>query len=114
LVFGPDDNLYVSGQYTGAVLRYDGVTGNFIDRFAFSGGLNGPFGLIFGPNGNLYVASSETDKILRYDGVSGAFIDTFASGGGLDFPTDIIFTPEPATILLLGLGSLTLLRKCRM
>src|SRR5262245_9165263 len=67
IVFGPHDhNLYVStGQYGGpgqlkAVLRYDGETGAFIDKFTVGGDLQGPRGIIFGPDGNLYVA----DKLI--------------------------------------------------
>jgi hypothetical protein len=42
--------------------------------------------LVFGPDDALYVATSTGDEILR-------------------------IVPEPATILLLGLGGLTILRK---
>jgi hypothetical protein len=77
LTFGPDGHLYVAGGFLSEVLRYDGVTGNFIDTFVASrsGGLWIPLDLAFGPDRRLYVTSALTDSILRYDGQTGAFID---------------------------------------
>ena len=48
MVFGPDDNLYVSSIFSDEVLRYD-ANGNFVDAFvpAGSGGLSDPLGLAF-------------------------------------------------------------------
>ena len=98
LVFGPDDNLYVSSEGTNEVLRYNGITGEFIDTFvvANSGGLDNPIGLVFGPDDNLYVSSQNTDEVLRYNGITGEFIDTFvvANSGGLDAPLDLVFGPD--------------------
>src|SRR5882762_4191834 len=53
-VFGPDGNLYFPDQQ-GGILRYNGSTGAFIDKFvtAGSGGLVGSCCLVFGPDGNL-------------------------------------------------------------
>src|SRR5262249_50327026 len=56
LTFGPDGNgdgaqdLYVASADTNAVLRYDGVTGAFIDAFVPSGegGLSNPTDPTFG------------------------------------------------------------------
>jgi streptogramin lyase len=86
--FGPDGNgdgaqdLYVPSVDTNQILRYDGVTGNFLDVFvtAGSGGLNGPGDLKFAPDGNLYVTSYAGNQLLRYNGTTGAFVDTIASG----------------------------------
>ncbi len=79
-------------------MRFDGVTGAFIDVFvtAGAGGLDAPEGIAFGPDSNadtiaeLYVASRATNQILRYDGATGAFIDVFAYGGFVE-PTGIAF-----------------------
>jgi len=122
IVFGPDGNgddksdIYVaSGDKPGnsaeptasAVLRYDGITGAFIDKFVGddpntaadeTGGLFRPYGLAFGPDGNFYVSSFLSDQILRYNGQTGQFIDVFASGnqqaGGLNGPNGLLFAPD--------------------
>src|SRR5438445_10352632 len=72
LIFGPDGNydgakdLYIVDRDLNAVLRYDGVTGAFIDTFVASGsgGLSSPADLAFGPEGNLYVRSSVGNQVL--------------------------------------------------
>ncbi len=97
LIFRGDGFLYVSNYGTNSVLRFDAITGAFIDDFTSGGGMNGPQGIAFGPDDNLYVASSRTDEVLRYNGQTGAFIDAFvtAGSGGLDNPEDqIIFGPD--------------------
>lgn len=49
LVFGPEDDLYVTSFGSDSVLRFDGETGNFVDEFVSSGssGLDEPIGLSF-------------------------------------------------------------------
>ena len=93
--FGPDGNFYVASNGTNEILRYDGLTGEFMDVFvtAGSGNLSGPREILFGPGGYLFVASFGTDSILRYDGASGAFINAFVTTGrgGLDGPTGMLF-----------------------
>ncbi len=93
LIFGPDGNgdgyedAYITSAQTDSVLRYDGITGDFIDAFVptASGGLNAPTALLFGPDGNLYVASGAHsdyyNSILRYDGSTGTFMDVFVTAG---------------------------------
>ena len=71
LVFGPDNNLYVSSTGDNRVVRFDGVTGAFIDEYVPTGSgskLSTPNGLAFGPDGSLYVASRSTDEIQKYEG----------------------------------------------
>jgi hypothetical protein len=97
LVIGPNNNFYVSGQFTANVLRFDGTTGAFIDEFvsAGNGGLDTPVGLLFDAAGNLYVSSENTDSVLRYDS-TGNFIDVFVTtgSGGLNSPRRMVFGPD--------------------
>lgn len=78
LTFGPDENLYVSDPFTGRVLRFNGVTGAYIDTFIPSGrgGLIGPLILLF-RDGYLYVGDTMAGAIRRYDASTGAFVDNF-------------------------------------
>lgn len=97
MTFGPDDNLYITSFATNQVLRYDGVTGAFIDAFVTAGleGLDQPTGLGFGSDGNLYVGDSANALVRRYDGNTGAFIDDYidAGSGGLAAPVFMTFLP---------------------
>lgn len=123
LLFGPDANndgtpdLYVlsrggANTYTGAivnaVLRYDGLTGAYIDTFvpSGSGGLNVPLDLKYGPDNNLYITHSGTptsaNGVYRYNGTTGDFLDTFVinPAAGLNGPTFMAF--QPRVVLLSG------------
>jgi DNA-binding beta-propeller fold protein YncE len=87
LVFGPDRRIYVSvvgnlvtgDVLSGYVLRFNPLTGRFVDVFTshLAGGcaadLHRPEGLVFGPDGKLYVTAfradaTDTDKILIFSG----------------------------------------------
>jgi sugar lactone lactonase YvrE len=96
VTFGPDGNLYVGdwfgpqnkdqpdGVGRSRILRFSGITGEFIDEFVptSSGGLRHPAAHVFGPDGNLYVSDEGTSRVLRYNGATGAFMDVFASRAG--------------------------------
>jgi DNA-binding beta-propeller fold protein YncE len=78
VTFGPDDNLYVSNPWVGSVLRFNGLSGEFIDEFipAGRGGLVLPLVLVFHEE-FLYVGDPASHAIRRYDAWTGAFVDTF-------------------------------------
>jgi hypothetical protein len=104
LVIGPDGLLYVANRpgttpdghsLGGDVLRFDPLTGEFIDVFiqdtGGNGHLNGPEGICFGPDGNLYMISfkfrfdeKDNDTIRIYQGPGGASPGTFIDAIDLD------------------------------
>lgn len=94
LTFGADGYLYVASYASSKVLRFDGITGDFVD-FAVTpgggGGLSQPLGVSFGPDGLLYVTYQRA--VIRFDPVSGDKVDAFigpssASYTGPSFITD--------------------------
>jgi sugar lactone lactonase YvrE len=101
MVFGPDGKFYVACADTDRVLRYDGITGAFIDAFvaAGSGGLDTPSDVLFGPDRNndavsdLYVSSNLTNQVLLYSGADGTPLGVFvaAGSGGIVGPHDMEF-----------------------
>ena len=102
LEFGSDGHLYVSSWGNGMILRYDGGTGAFIDRFVTGAG--NPTDAIFGPDGHLYVTDFACDCVLRFDGQTGAFIDQFVTSGdgGLLNPESLKFGPDGDLYVLSG------------
>jgi WD40 repeat protein len=78
-------DLYVCSRDGNEVLRYNEVTGEFIQAFVRSdnnGGLDSPRLLLFGRDGNLYVSSFNTNSVMRYDGTSGAPLPSVGQTGG--------------------------------
>jgi DNA-binding beta-propeller fold protein YncE len=96
--FGPDHNLFVSGQDDDAVSRYDGATGKFMDTFVppGAGGLKTIREVVFDSSGNLLVASRDTNSILKYDGKTGKSLGEMvhSGDGGLVKPIQMIFGPD--------------------
>lgn len=95
LDWGPDGHLYVASFETDEVLKYDGVTGQFLGVFiaAGSGSLDGPDnGMQFGADGLLWVPSFWNSQVLRFHATTGAFVDApMTSADGLNRPRDFIF-----------------------
>jgi hypothetical protein len=87
----PDGCLYVSGVATGQVLRYDGVSGKFLDVVA--SGLSNPLGLTLGSDGSLYIANQDTNEVLRANS-SGLSVFVTAGSGGLNQPRKAVFGPD--------------------
>lgn len=121
LAFGPDGNLYVADVTLSAVLRFDGTTGSYMGEFVPTAGgpLVQPIGMAFGPDSNLYVTDA-MGRVARFNGVTGAYLGDFVPVGGsagpLVNPQYMAFSPvpEPATLLILGAGGLTLLLRRRV
>jgi DNA-binding beta-propeller fold protein YncE len=98
-LFGTNDTLLVTDWFQSAgVLRFNAITGEFIDHFipAGRGGLQNSTGLLLGVDGNLYVSSPATHSVLRYKAENGEFLDEFVTSrsGGLDTPLGLAFGPD--------------------
>jgi len=93
-MIGPDGLLYVSGETSDDVQRFNAETGAFVDIFATGSGLNGAEGIAFGPDGNLYVGNYYGNNVLRYNGTTGAYIDVFTSGTQPTAPVGVTFGPD--------------------
>jgi DNA-binding beta-propeller fold protein YncE len=93
-------DLLVSGLGSGAIHRYDGVTGE--PKGIFVRGLDGPTGMAFGPDGHLYVTRINSGAVLRFDGVTGASLGTFIEEGFGSGARSLVFLPEGD--LLVGYG----------
>ena len=97
------DYIYVSCYGNGTIEKFDSSGNGTI----FASGLNGPSGLAFDSSGNLFTTNWSTGTIEKFD--SSGNRSVFASG--LNRPSFIAAQiPEPATLLLLGLGGLIIRR----
>ncbi len=94
-VFGPDGNLYFIDDQ-GGILRYNGSTGAFIDKFvpAGSGGMLSTGYSFFGPDGNLYVSDYSAHVVRRFNGTTGASMGVFTSGYNLVAAVGSAFGPD--------------------
>jgi sugar lactone lactonase YvrE len=105
IIFGPDGNLYVAdGDGSGRIVRYNGVSGAFMNEFVSivgNGGLAHPQGLVFGPDGrndgklDLYVSGAiDAENVFRYDGTTGAFLGKYVADGSVKHPGGLAFGPD--------------------
>jgi hypothetical protein len=104
LTYGLDLNLYVStANGECGVLRFNGQTGKFIDRFI----LGQWMGIVFGPDGNFYASSIPIDTVVKYDGRTGEIIGAAIPPGsaGLTFPIDLAFALDESLYVSQFAGS---------
>ena len=96
-----------------------GVLNTYTYDYSASGTNPTLFDSMMLPNGDLLVSGFSADEVFRLDPDTGTF-STFASGSfdgtvmdGPNFMTVMTIIPEPTTLVLLGLGVVTLLGRRR-
>jgi PEP-CTERM motif len=110
------NNLYVVNSSGAArpmifsIGEYGATTGAAINAELVTSGLSQPAGIaVFG--GDLFVTnalSSSLGTVGEYDAISGAVLNSSVVTG-LSSPLGIIVVPEPSTLVLLTIGTVSLL-----
>jgi len=95
MTIGPNGNLYVNSG-GGAILQYDGVTGNPFGVFVGPGSI--AYGLDFGPDGNLCVAKrggpAGISFIWKFDGQTGEGLGFCGTMNHEFHAFDLTFRPD--------------------
>ncbi len=110
LAFDKAGNLYADGDYAlDPWVIYKITSDGGVSTFAT--GLCEPEGLVIDPSGNLYCTNwpDNIDKITPDKSVS--LFNSLPGPAGIAMAGDFVITPEPATLSLLALGGLALIRR---
>ncbi len=101
-------HVLVSSEGSDQVLRFDALTGDFVDvlvgddastGFDESGGLDGPTGIAVTPEG-LIVASIKTNEVKRYDLNDGTYLGEVIVQGDVNLPTYLRTRPRVGLMCL--------------
>ena len=82
-----DGVMYVLDWNDGKCVRFDAVTGAFIDDFITT--LTNPEGLAFLPNGHLLIGDNGTNSVREFD-AAGNDLGNFSNGGNLLTPNAVV------------------------
>ncbi len=94
MTFGPDGKIYISqwGNVKKKVVRFDAVTGQFIDEFTKTD-LNEASGHAWDAEGNLYVACYGSKDVRKFD-AGGNYLGVFTQSGHLQGPVNLWFNAD--------------------
>jgi hypothetical protein len=94
--------LLISDYRANAILRYDGVTGEFLGTFAQGSEqrVDRPAGVRLGPAGQLYTAGFGRGDVVRYDITTGRMMDVFYWDTRLlEEPVELVFDGNELVVL---------------
>ena len=98
----PASTLFVTDRGADAILRYDGVTGQFQDVFAAGSAqrIDRPSSVRLGPSGHMYLAGFGRGDVVRYDVASGSMMDVFYWDTTLlEEPVELTFRGDELLVL---------------
>ncbi len=104
--------LFVCGELSNSVERYDATTGTHLGSAVPSGagGLALPSGFFIEPDGRLVVASAQSNTLLRFDPQTQALVGVVALGPPLNQPTALCAGPSGTTLFVANAGDGAILR----
>ncbi len=94
--------LFVTDRGGDAIVRYDGVTGEFRDVFAAGSAqhIDRPSSVRLGPGGDIYLAGFGRGDVVRYDLSSGSMMDVFFQDSEvLEEPVELMFAGDQLFVL---------------
>ncbi|MGE0549841.1 MAG: hypothetical protein AB7O24_16995 [Kofleriaceae bacterium] len=98
----PASYLFVADRGGNAIVRYDGVTGGFLDVFAEgdAGRVDRPSSVRLGSAGYLFMAGFGRGDVVRYDASSGVMMGTFFRDTTiLEEPVELEFAGDELVVL---------------
>jgi len=84
--------LVVSDRTAQKLIRFDPISGHYLDSFAENLGYLDA--VTFGPDQNLYVSAGVARQVYRYNGSTGQRMDTFVGLGNLMYAAGLDFGPD--------------------
>lgn len=108
LLFDDNGDLLVLSWATHEVLKYDGITGNFIEVVVpeCAAGLKNPQDIVYNNEGDLLVTGRGCDCVIAVDGETGDISQFVPPGsGGLDEPIGLAMTPDGSLLITMAAGN---------